>query len=203
MPAKQTVLHEGLRFQTEPAFWVRRLLNWPFYFENYNPSFNIAITQLDPPELPTGKERDRIYLGARFPDQSSLLFPAVQLPDLKKGATLLYTTPHILTPTTGHTVIRLQTTLGWPARPPDRPAVPAHWETLYTYRVRPQEHLWIGAATAALVLLQLLLSAINALNRHQVLVTVTAPAVAVTAAPSPALAPPPTTTPAAAPGPTP
>jgi hypothetical protein len=148
MAGRQTVVHAGLQFWVEPAFRLRRLFHFPFYFESTNPSFRVFIKRVS--EAPTGGgwEKGTITFQVLFANDT--LTPIdVPVPELDVGQTAVIVFPGIYTAYPGQTIIRIlveQAIIAW------RPEV---FKTLYSYQVRPEEQIWlalygpVGAALGA------------------------------------------------------
>ena len=134
MPGRQTVTYAGLRFRAEPDFWLRRLLRFPFYFENTNPSFRVKITRISDPPDGEGWAGDSLPFAVRFADGTGTM-PYCPLPDLRIGQHTIWRLTDVFSQHHGRTALCLLTRWG------DQVSV----NYLYTYQVRPEEQLWFAA----------------------------------------------------------
>jgi len=132
MPGRQPVTVAGLRFKVGPDFWLRRLTWFPFYFESNNPSFRVDIERVADPgpyeQFPGGIARFEIVFA-----DNTLTARRVDIPQLEIGQSHRAILENVYTSYPGQTTIRLPFEVG-----PDR-----RWETMYSYHVRPEEHLWV------------------------------------------------------------
>ena len=133
MPGKQIHTERGLKFDTKPDFWLRRWTHFPFYFEHHNPAFRIDIERVEE-EKGDKWHSATVMIGVHFADGSNMPLE-FGIPELAVGESEPFTIPAVYTSAPGQTVIRL-------------PIAPDKWQTLYSYRVRPEEHLWVDARAA-------------------------------------------------------
>jgi hypothetical protein len=131
MAGRQPVIHAGLRFTTKPAYWLRRVSHFPFFFESHNPSFKVKVHRIalapDGETWPNG----RIPIQVVFADTSHVE-QGSEVPDLKIGEYTEFELRHIFTAYPGQTIIRI-------------PVREGEWKTLYAYNVRREEAMWSAA----------------------------------------------------------
>jgi len=132
MAGRQTVTHCGLQFRVSPDFWLRRLLRFPFYFESTNPSFTVDIKRVSEPGPDEYWARDQILFQVVFADGTET-YKGYAVPNLKTGQSSRLVLKRVYTAYPGQTIIRLPLDIG-PGRT---------WETLYSYRVREEEQLYL------------------------------------------------------------
>lgn len=140
MAGTQTVRYAGLKFRAEPEYWLRRLLRFPFYFENTNPSFRVKIARVSDPPAEEGWKSDIPFAVHHSADDTGIMVPC-PLPDLKIGQYVLWRLTDVHTPNPGQTRLSLLT-----------PGSPASEHSLYSYQVRPEEQLWLAVMTPLLAL---------------------------------------------------
>ena len=135
LPASQTGEFRGLEFRVDPAFWLRRLLHFPFFFESTHPSFHLHLTRKTIP-LP---ESQGVWVGNKIEINIRLANGQManrefDLPDLQVGESTTLMLEGVYSPWPGQTMIIL------PVIKPDSGR--GHEQILYSYHVRSEEQLW-------------------------------------------------------------
>ena len=136
MAGSGTAVHAGLQFRARPAFWLRRLLHFPFYFESTNPSFRIDIKRVSDPPPREDVEGGVIRFQVAFAD-GTVTSRDAPVPELKVGESQTLTLPDIYTAFPGQTIVRIvskRAVAGFRSE---------EWKTLYSYQVRPEEQIWL------------------------------------------------------------
>jgi len=100
LPASQKVEYEGFEISARPAWWLRRWIRFPLFFQATHPSFEIIIKKVSESQL------NNLNFYVEFPDKATVPYPAdVSL--MKLGDTIKLTTKRILLAPTGDTRICL------------------------------------------------------------------------------------------------
>ena len=147
MPGRKSQEWRGLRFTVSPDSWIRRVLKWPFYFESANYSFRLKIERIsaeDPDDpWPNNLITRVVILESRDHQSEAFPVPALAIGD---KTTIMCEQIYIAHPG--------QTKLGIVTRP-GGPNVDAQVLELFSYRVRPEEAIWLSAAIAIFAVLSL------------------------------------------------
>ncbi len=139
MPGRQRVVFGGLEYYVSPAFWLRRWLRFPFYFESTNPSFRVDIRRVSQP--PANENVAAMRFVAAFSDGSESNL-SIDAPDLAVGECARIGLVGIYSSHPGQTSIRLVTADAQPFSVRGQ-----EFHGLYSYQVRSEEQLWLAFAT--------------------------------------------------------
>ncbi len=132
--------------KVEPDFWLRRLTGFPFYFESHNASFRIHVKRVAPQDSEDPWPGDKIVLQTVFEDET-LSVMEWGLPPLEVGQTTVLRIPEVYVATPGQVILRIPTeaaVAGGALRG-------ARWETVYSYKVRTEESLWVSVLSPVLL----------------------------------------------------
>ena len=147
MPGKKPQEYRGLRFTVAPDDRLHRVLHWPFYFESTNYSFLIKVERVsaeDPNDpWPNNLITRVVILESR--DHQANAFPVPALA-IGEKTTIMWEQIYIAHP--GQTKLGIVTQ-------PGSPNVDAQVLELFSYRVRPEEAIWLSAAIAIFAVLSL------------------------------------------------
>lgn len=135
MPGQHPQIYRSHRYSVSPKDVLHRR-KWPFFFEQTNYSFLVAVERTDE-KYPT-KDWPTIELAVRF-ENDDFTQRTLTLPDLAIGekGTLAFDEVYVAHP--GQTAIVIP--IRWEAS-----GKPDDWLNLYSYRVRTQESLWVSIA---------------------------------------------------------
>jgi hypothetical protein len=149
MPAKDIARCGCLEVTVEPVAWFRRLplFPFPFFFEHHITKFRLLAKRISDGKLP-----DDIYVHIHFSNGTvarKSLTPCFEPPANRYVEITQFS---VVTAYPGQTIIVLPDQ--GEARFPDHPAIPQNgrFETLYAYRVRSEEQLWVWAVGLGLIL---------------------------------------------------
>ena len=137
MPGRQTVTYDSLQFHVRPAFWLRNLLHFPFYFESTNPTFKVRVKRISDPEPSDFWAAGNIVVEVVHVD-GGVQRCEFSLPDLTIGQSVDLTLEDVYTWYPGQTIMRLSIRPGIPG------VAPSERSVLYSYQVRTEEQLWLG-----------------------------------------------------------
>lgn len=136
---RKTVTVRGLEFRMSPEFWPRRLHLFPFYFESTNPSFRVDVRRVSHPPADDDWPDGRVAFEIVFADRTATSV-SLPTPHLMIGQSARLILEDVYTSYPGQTIIRL------PVKPGTGPPTnTTEWQTLYSYRVWPEEQLWLWA----------------------------------------------------------
>jgi hypothetical protein len=133
MPARQRFIYKGFRISVSPDFWLRRWTHFPFFFESHNPSFRVDFVKIE-----DVKEDFAVNFEIFFADKTMTSTDLYLIPseNIERGGKHRIVLRSIFTAIPGQTVIRMPLTA-------PRSTLDKQWYTLYAYKVRPEEHLWL------------------------------------------------------------
>lgn len=133
--------------KVEPAFWLRRLTRFPFYFESHNASFRIHVQRV---EIQDPKDRwpdDKIVVQTVFEDET-LTETEREVPPLEVGETAELRIREVYVATPGQVIFRVPTQAAVAGG-----ALRAEmWSNVYSYKVRTEESLWVSVFSPVLIL---------------------------------------------------
>lgn len=150
MPGKQEHTNNGMRYEVEPSFWLRRITHFPLHFQHYNSSFRVKVTRVSDGTPP--KELPRLEIALPNNTTSHREPPAITAlhwPDdveWPKGSSVVWDTGPIFSASTGQVILRLRLNQ-------------TQFADLYAYKVREEETIWFWGVGIAWVLLQVLIGA--------------------------------------------
>src|SRR6266508_195679 len=136
MPSSQMVRRGPLEINVVPDDWLHRVLHWPFYFEFQNPRFRFLFRNI-------GEGTStvlQIPLQVTYANQTIGFKQQLEVPALEPGAVYQLISEEIMTAYPGQVILDIPI-----------PGSNGMFDSLYAYRVRSEEQLWIWCAGALLV----------------------------------------------------
>ena len=132
----------GLKVSVSAKDWLHRVIRWPFYFESTNYSFNIKIERVSDDDDLWPNDTIRFIALYGGPGLASGQEFPVEVPGLQVGEskTIAWEEIYISRPSLVE--------LGIVVRPGQDPGI----ATLFSYKVRPEEALWIAGGVVLLTL---------------------------------------------------
>ncbi len=133
--------------EVEPAFWLRRLTHFPFFFESYNTSFRLNVERVAHQDGASDPwPSNKIEVEVVFQDDT-LKAILHDVPGLQVGEKARLNIREVYVAFPGQTILRIPTSRSIVGIGRDR------WETLYSYQVRTEEQLWLSVFGTLLALL--------------------------------------------------
>ena len=147
MPGRKETTIRGLRMKAEPAYWLRRLSRFPFYFESHNASFRLNVERVALEDSADPWPDNMIEVEVVFQDETKTAI-VFDVPELSVGekARLLIDEIYVASP--GQTHLRVPTKIPVGGGAFGR----AEWQTVYAYKVRTEESLWVSVLSPILLI---------------------------------------------------
>ena len=137
MPARKETTIRGLRMIVEPDFGPRRLTKFPFYFESYNSSFRINLHRVAPDDPDHPWPDGKIVVEVVFEDETKTAID-FDLPPLELGEKTVLRIREVYVASPGQVILRIPTSRSIGPLGQDT------WQTIYAYKVRTEESLWVS-----------------------------------------------------------
>lgn len=145
VPGRQEVTIRGLRIKVRPDYWLRRLTHFPFFFESHNSSFLAEATKVAEPDPKDPWPNGKLTIEIVFADDTAAPRRFDIPTEWKIGEKKPFPIPNIYVATPGQTILRIP-------KEKDPSGKTVRWDTLYAYKVRTEESLWLAVLIPAVSL---------------------------------------------------
>jgi hypothetical protein len=152
VPARQIVELRGLTFRIVPDDWLHRVLRWPFYFESKNYAFRLKIKRIQEADLSdpwplNPLTHQPMIVGVAIEETLNSSQRHFDVPALEIGQEVTLPWEAVFATRPGHVSLGIIQFPGNKQTDEDaRIGIP------FTYRVRPEEAMWLATGAVALAL---------------------------------------------------